>query len=622
MKFASLRWFWASLGLVLGTLLVYWRVPGFDFVDFDDPLYLYENPFVQGGLTRESLAWSFSTNIGGFRMPITWISFLLDIEIGGFHPSVFHITNIVLHAANVLLLLWLLRRMTDAFWPSAIVAALFAVHPLHVESVAWIIERKDVLSLFFALATLLAYVRYVERRKTLAAPPLWAPWGSFAGVALLFSLGLAAKPMLITLPFAMVLLDYWPLKRDEGKGWGGLWRLLLEKLPLILLTLLALALTLQAAEAIEVKPLIPLELFPFSLRLTTSLTGYAAYLGLTFWPVDLAVFYPKDANPLTLGDPRLWQAIGSLILLIAITWWSARSVRERPWRLIGWLWFLGTLVPVIGLVAGGSQSMADRFVYLPHVGLFTALVWEGWDLTRRFAIPPRIWGAATAAALLALSVTAHQQTGYWKNDATLWPQAYRIGVNNALTSKQMGAQYEILGDLDRALLLYQDALRFNPSHDQARWRLGFVLIRLERYEDALEVFAEIERRDPGGEVSHRGRIMVALARDGLERAMPLFADYARQASSTPQEKSLEKTLFILGMRAGLKGVHYWADPLFRASFHAAPEKRQETCGNALDRLRHASLEWVAPGESPRGSILLTRQLLEKLCAETNPAAIS
>ena len=410
------------LGGVLALLTVLTFLPslGNDYVLLDDPLYVTGNPEVRQGITREGLAWALTANVANNWHPLTVLSHMLDVEVFGLAPAGHHLTSLLLHLANVLLLFAALHRMTAAAFRSALVAALFAVHPTRVESVAWIAERKDVLSGLFWMLALLAYVHYARR------PSL----GRYLLVALAMALGLAAKPMLVTLPCVLLLLDLWPLGRR------GLRRLILEKIPLFALSAASCAATLSYQET----SLAPLEALPWDLRFSNAVVSYATYLGKAFLPRDLAVFYPFPA------EIPVWKAAGAAALLLLLTGLALWRARRSPWLLVGWLWFLGTLVPVIGLVQVGRQAMADRYTYLPFIGLFLAMVWGAAELVERRDVFRPVLGALSVLAILGLAGMTRAQVRHWQDSVALFRHALAATGDNHLArrglAKALAAQKE------------------------------------------------------------------------------------------------------------------------------------------------------------------------------------
>jgi len=351
---------WICLLLAAATLLVYWPVKDFDFISYDDPLYVTDNRYVQKGLSPETVKWAFTDAVKktNYWVPLTWLSILLDHELYGMHAGGYHLTNLFLHVLNTLLVFMVLRRLTGALWPSAFAAALFGLHPLHVESVAWVTERKDVLSTFFWLLTMLSYGGYVRRPGA----------GRYLLTFILFVLGMMSKPMLVTLPFALLLLDYWPLGRLEGEAWKQrFFHLVWEKGPFFVVVMIAAVaafVTQQAADAVK-----SLAAIPLGVRLANVLVAYVGYIGKMFWPVRLSFLYPHP------GVLPVWQWAGALLILAGVTYGVLRYAKERPYLVVGWLWYLGTLFPVSGLVVIGPHAMADRYAYVPLMGLYVMAAW-------------------------------------------------------------------------------------------------------------------------------------------------------------------------------------------------------------------------------------------------------
>ena len=385
---------WIAVALVLSTFAVYGQVLTHQFINFDDDTYIWANPMVAAGLTWKGFAWAFTTFHSANWHPLTWLSHMIDSQLFGLRAGGHLLMNTALHALNAVLVFLFLNRVTGAKWQSAIIAALFALHPLHVESVAWASERKDTLSTAFGLLCLLAYARYV-------AAPSWKKYGA---VALWLALGLMAKPMLVTWPFVLLLLDWWPFNRiawppaNSGgrNSRGAVWPLIREKLPLFLLVIPSMFLTyLAQAQGGATRSL---SVDPLSWRFANAVVSYAKYLFLTCWPRDLAIFYP--ARP---GTIPVWQASLALVLLAAISFLVIRNARARPYLVVGWLWFVGTLVPVIGLVRVGNQALADRYTYIPSIGLFMAIVFGLAELVAASRVRRlvAIWASAVAIAVLA-----------------------------------------------------------------------------------------------------------------------------------------------------------------------------------------------------------------------------
>ncbi len=429
-----------SLLLSIITFMAYWQVTHCDFTTFDDPMYVTENSHIQDGLTVEGIIWAFTTGHAADWQPLTCISHMADVQLFGLQPGWHHLTNLLFHLASTLLLFLVLHRMTKALWQSAFVAALFALHPLHVESVAWVAERKGVLSTFFWMLTMGTYVSYVAR------PGLTR----YLALLLCFALGLMAKPMLVTLPFVLLLLDYWPLQRleqkelpqevlkplsrDKKKGkstpppvkapvqpvgrWPLIRPLLTEKIPLFVLAVLSSIVTYLAqyhGGAVG-----SLEVLPLGARIANAFVSYTAYMVKTLWPTNLAVFYPHP------GSWPLWQVLGSVVLLLAITALVIRGAKKRPYAAVGWLWYVGTLVPVTGLVQVGSHAMADRYTYIPLVGLFIIVAWGVPELLKKWPYRKEALIALSALCLLCLFLVTWRQVGYWRNSIALYDHALEV----------------------------------------------------------------------------------------------------------------------------------------------------------------------------------------------------
>jgi len=409
--------------LALLTVLAFQPVLANGFVNLDDSLYVMRNVWVRQGITRGGLAWLLTANVANNWHPLTVFSHMLDCQLYGLVAAGHHLTSLLLHLANVLLLFEVLRRMTRAPWRSAMVAALFAVHPLHVESVAWVAERKDVLSAFFWILGMAAYGRYARQ------PSL----GRYALVALAMTLGLMAKPMVVTLPFVLLLLDVWPLERLRLEaGWTRrLGRLAIEKLPLFGLSLAMSVITLHYQKT----SVVPLDIVPWYLRLANAAVSYAGYIGKTLLPRHLAAFYPLPA------DIAAWKAAAAAALVAAVTGLALWKARRAPWLLAGWLWVLGTLVPVIGLVQVGRQAMADRYMYIPSIGLFLALCWGLAALVGNGAGGRAAAATAFLAALLALTVATRAQVRHWANSIALFQHAVDVTRDNYVAHVGLAKAY-------------------------------------------------------------------------------------------------------------------------------------------------------------------------------------
>ncbi|MBW1923258.1 MAG: tetratricopeptide repeat protein [Deltaproteobacteria bacterium] len=501
----------ASLLLLALTLIVFRQVGHHEFINYDDPLLITENRHIAEGLTWDGVRWAFTTHHALNWHPLTWISHMLDVELFRFQPGAHHLSSLILHMANTLLLFLALHRMTGTLWRAGFVAAFFAVHPLHVESVAWAAERKDVLSTFFWMAATLAYARYAER-----------PGGpAYLLVMVLFIMGLLSKPMVVTLPFVFMLLDYWPLRRLNGShaGSGPIFRLILEKIPLLALSAASSVVTIWAQRSWGA--IIPFDTLPLTARIQNAVLSYATYVAKTLWPSGLAVFYPH---------PRRipWTDVTTAALFLAMISLGVAALRKnRGYLPVGWLWFLGTLVPVIGLIQVGSQAMADRYTYIPLIGIFIIGVWGLYDLTglalRGRVIPKAVLGAA----VVALAVTASVQVSYWRDSVTLYRHALEMTEQNGVAHYNLGVALERLGDTGRAMEHYREALRINPRNDMALNNLGRVLAGQGRYGDAVSCLKKALVLRPAN-VRARTNLGVVLSRVGqLREALREHAEAVR-----------------------------------------------------------------------------------------------
>lgn len=481
-----------AVGILLTAVLLalYWPVAGFDFIALDDSLYLLENPNIRQGFIRGNLAWAMTTFDAANWHPLTWISLLVDFELFGLQPAGYHLVNLFLHILNTILLFVLLRRMTGQVWKGAAVAAFFAVHPLNIESVVWIAERKNLLSTLLWILTVMAYVRYAEKPE----------WTSYALVLCCFLLGLAAKPILVALPFALLLLDYWPLERfplaapgqpggiaDRAGRRKKAVRLLMEKVPLLLLSLGSAWVTLQAARTGGAVRTITA--YPLAGRLENAAVSYAAYLQKMVWPADLAIFYPyPDGHP-------LWRVILSALFLGAVTAFVCVKGRRYRYLITGWFWYGVTLLPVIGLVQVGHQSMANRYAYLSLVGIFFIAVWGAPDLLRRFPAR-RALPAAAVAVIIALTFGTKAALPHWKDSEAVFRQALDVTTNNHIAEIGMGNVRFGRGDLPGAQAHYLESLRIRPDYAEAHNNLAMVLMLEGRTDEAEALYREALRHDP------------------------------------------------------------------------------------------------------------------------------
>jgi tetratricopeptide (TPR) repeat protein len=483
--------FWICLALAFVTAGVFWQVSTFNFINLDDGLYVYENPNIQEGETIQAVKWAFTTGYAANWHPLTWLSHMLDWRLYGSKAGGHHITNLIFHIANTLLLFVILKQMTQRMWPSVFAAALFALHPLHVESVAWVSERKDVLSTFFWLLTMWAYVRVVNRRRI----------ADYLLMVAFFALGLMAKPMLVTLPFVLLLLDYWPLNRIKSKQ--SLLPLFIEKIPLFVMVIASSIVTYLCqikGGAVTVFAVLPLKS-----RVLNALVSYVEYIEKMIWPVRLAYFYPH------LGpDISVLYAFVSAVLLLTITVFILRFAKSHRYLVTGWFWYLGTLIPVIGLVQVGTQAMADRYSYITLTGLFIIIAWGLPELFGRRKIA---LAAFSVTVLFALTIGTYIQLQYWKDSLPLFQHALKVTENNYKAHLCIADVLLKEGRVDEAIGHNKEAVRIRPDFIETHNDLGANLYKVGRIDEAVESYKralEINSAD----VEVNANIGVALATKG------------------------------------------------------------------------------------------------------------
>jgi len=540
------------VGLAVVTFGIYAQVIGHRFITLDDLSYIEGNPMVNRGVTLRGLAWAFSTFHEANWHPLTWIAHMIDSQLFGTFAGGHLLVNALFHAANTLLLFWLLLRTTHARWSSALVAALFALHPLHVESVAWASELKDTLSTFFGLLSLIAYVRYAE------APSV----RRYAWTFITLALGLMAKPMLVTWPFVMLLLDYWPLGRfgvatalsrraaheravtrigaPRQSEAATMAALVWEKIPLFVLVAASAVVTSVAQShggAVSTFTELPL-----ALRLSNALVSYAKYLLLAFWPNDLAVFYPFPRA----GIPA-WQIIGAALLSIGITAFCFSQRKIRPYLIVGWLWFLGTLIPVIGLVQVGGQTMADRYFYVPSIGLFIAIVFGLGDIAERRRIAPWIGAAIANVVLLILATLTNAQIHWWTDSVTLLKHTLAVIPPKAEIENHLGLALYRSGQLDEAAVHFEKALQLAPGDHISLYYMGVCRFYQGRVQEAIEYAKEAIRFQPDTAKAH-DLLGMALAKQNRSEAA---LDEVRRASELdPKDAEIRNNLGLALARLG------------------------------------------------------------------------
>ncbi len=497
------------------------------FVNYDDDDYVTKNPQVSAGITPESVRWAFTTPYMANWHPLTWLSHMLDCELFGLNSLWHHLTSLSFHIANTLLLFWVLKRTTAAVWQSAFVAAAFALHPLRVESVAWVAERKDVLSGFFWMLTMALYVRYTERVSI----------GRYIAVFLSFGLGLMAKPMLVTLPFVLLLLDYWPLGRfqfGQDAGYRSLFHLVREKVPLFVLSVASSVVTFiiqQSAGAMK-----PAESFGLSTRISNAIVSYMGYIFKIICPSGLAPLYPHPGGNL----PR-WQPIVFFVILAVAS--AAVIYMRRRYLIAGWLWYLGTLVPVIGLVQVGEQAMADRYTYLPSIGIFIMVGWGANELLERWRYRKMGLGISAAMVLAALLICTRTQVRYWQNNLTLFKHTIEVTSNNFVMHSNYGNALLEEGRIEPAIENYNEGLRIKPNYAAAINNLAWILATTE----------DVRFRNPADAVKLAQRACVLTNHKDAEALDTLAAAYAAAGRFEKATETAEKAL-ELAVSAGRKDL--------------------------------------------------------------------
>ena len=536
-RFHFPSWLMAAL-LALATTALYWPVTQCNFVNYDDDLYVTGNPHIQCGMSWRGVKWAFLNPVASNWHPLTVLSHMLDCQLFGLNSWGHHLTNVLVHAVNTALVFLLLRGLTGTFWRSLFVAALFGFHPVHVESVAWVAERKDVLSTFFGLLALIFYAGYAQKRSRIegrgsrpntAVPTLDSrPLALDYSLALLFfAMGLMSKPMLVTWPFVMLLLDYWPLGRGsrvEGRGPGAR-RLVAEKIPFFALAAMMSVVTCMVQN--RTNTLAMIEYLSWGARSENALISYCRYLGKLFWPADLAVFYPHPGHwPME----RVLLAGG---LIAGITMLFIVERRRYPFLLMGWLWYCGTLVPVIGLVQAGDQAMADRYAYVPSLGIFIMTIWGVYELTRRWRQQePALLVAGCLVIVLCFGIM-RQQLEYWKDSRTLFGHALAVTDNNYLAHNNLGNVLNEKGQIDDAISQFQEAIRLKPNYVKAHNNLGTAFLKKGRFDLAISQFQKALQLNPDF-VYARNNLATACDRKGqtdeairlYREAIQLKPDYA------------------------------------------------------------------------------------------------
>lgn len=615
--YTALRPFLAGGGLlVLAVLVVYGRVVHFDFTNYDDPRYVFDNPMVKNGLSVHSIVWGLTTHYYDFWHPLTWWSHMLDCQLFGLRPGMHHLVNLGFHLANSLLLYGILARITGACGRSLVVALLFAIHPLHVESVAWIAERKDVLSTFFMLVALGGYVGWVENTGVQGPKSKVLYLASFTA----FALGLMAKSMIVTFPFFLLLLDFWPLQRmaakverasPAGAGSGGrvsasakddssvgspaqsLPALILEKWPFF-----ALAFASALVTYITMRSggdLASAEKTPLALRLANIPVAYVTYVIKLAYPHGLTAFYPL---------PSAWSAgrvAACSTALLAVTVFAWRQRNGRPWILFGWLFFLGTLVPVIGFVANGFHAVADRYTYIPSVGLFIAMVWTLADAARTRAAQ-RVMTTASVVAIIVLSFACHRQAGIWRNSGTLWSDCIAKTTNNAVAWCNLGFYYRCTGETNRAIACYEKAFGLRPDIFEINRNLGSVLLDSGRAAEATNYYIRAVSSMPDAPDVNLDLAVAEMAAGDNAAAVTQFK---RAVELNPGQA---RPLYLRGLAFARLDQSTNAIDCFQAALRISPGDPRI--------LHHLELEWIKEGNYTAATDA-ERRLMKLYQADTN-----
>jgi tetratricopeptide (TPR) repeat protein len=554
--------------LIVASFIAYGRILGNGFVDYDDDKYITENNYIQSGINPESIKWAFTAIVCSNWHPLTLLSHALDWSLFGASASGHHLINLLLHIGSVLFLFFFLNRTTKNLWSAAFAAALFALHPLRVESVAWAAERKDVLSMFFGMASIYAYVLYTEKSKLF----------QYFLCLTLFALSLMSKPMLVTLPFVLLLLDYWPLERWTKEISAPvksrshlLGRLLWEKTPFILLTIISSIVTLWAQN--KGGAIASMEYLPFSERISNAVISYVSYLGKIFWPVDLTVFYPYEHSF------PLWQILVSCFVLIGITLVVIYTIKKTPFLFVGWFWYLGTLIPVIGLVQVGSQSMADRYTYLPSIGIAIMLAWSLPLLFPREGMRKKILFPAGIAALAILVVLTWRQCGYWKNSIELFNHTLQVTKDNDLAQSNLASALLDEGKIDQAVFHYRAAVQIKPNDYIFHYNLAKALYEQAKIEEAIVHYRETLRINPSFVGAHNNLAVILYGQNKYDESIY----HIRQALQIkPDDPSYHYNMgFVLSKKGELKE----AIEHFRQAIYLKPdyEKAQQELRLALEK---------------------------------------
>jgi tetratricopeptide (TPR) repeat protein len=569
------------------TFAVFGQTLTHEFVDYDDETYVYDNPMVARGLTLKGIAWAFTSNHAANWHPLTWLSHMLDCQLYGLHPGGHHLTNVILHTATVIALFLILRQMTGAFWRSAFVACVFAIHPLRVESVAWVAERKDVLSGLFFMLTIGAYVRYARR-----------PWSlvRYGLVVLLFAMGLMCKPMLVTLPLVLLLLDYWPLRRVEPRKFSGL---VMEKLPLLALSAASCVATVLAQTGV----IQPSESFSLPMRLGNALASSMIYLGQMVYPSGLAAFYPYPQNGLPPWEVAL---AGTLLAGVSVVAWAERWT--RPWLLMGWVWYLVMLLPVVGIIQVGRQAHADRYTYLPQIGIYVAVTW----LAAEWGVKWRVGQAALVglmtAVLAVLMVCAWKQTECWKDNETLWTHALACTTDDFVAHFKLGNVLMQKGKVDEAILHFQNTVQIRPAFAQAQNNLGGLLLQKGQVDEAIPHLQMALQINPNYGKAHINLANAFMQKGREDQAIVHFQNALQIDPANMEVQNNLAWLLATSAQASLRNG--------RKAVELARQANARTSGNNLLLLNTLAAALAEAGQFPE-AVETARRALQLAEAQSN-----
>jgi tetratricopeptide (TPR) repeat protein len=584
--------FLVYLVLAAAVVVCFWQVRNFDFINYDDNNYVYENQHVLTGLTGSNMVWAFTTGHTGYWHPLTWLSFMLDCQLFGPNPGLIHLVSLLLHVANTLLLFAVLKKMTASLWPSAFVAAAFALHPMHIESVAWIAERKDVLSTFFWILTLAAYVGYVRRRGLFR----------YLLAILLFAFGLMAKPMVVTLPFILLLLDYWPLNRfapqiietaarpihksvSASDRRAVLHRVIVEKIPFFALSAVLSVATFLVQWSMGIAP--DINVLPLHSRVANAFLSYAKYICKMFWPQNLAIIYPLNADAI-----QFWPAVLCALLLIGISLFALYFGRKQKYLLVGWFWFVVTLIPVIGLIQSGAQALADRYTYIPYIGLFIMIAWGVPALVSRMPYRKIVLGLSAVIVLTALGICTRLQASYWNNSANLFTHAIEVTQNNYIAQNYLAHYWRAQGNIALAVEHYKESLQIKPIYVSALLGLGCALGDQGNSNQAIAYFQKALQLKPDSAEAH-DNLGVALRKQGkLDEAIAQFEQaVCIKPDLADCRNSFAKTLIMKGrlddaidqFRAAVRLKPDWYAPMNDLAWYIAthPEIKNRDVNEAI-----------------------------------------